>query len=42
MSKISTPLLDQLRETVESENQPTLEENMFKKGKLELEESVLN
>jgi hypothetical protein len=27
---------------VESDNQPTLEENMFKKGKLELEESVLN
>ena len=42
MAKISTPLLDQLRETVESDNQPTLVENMFKKGKLELEESVLN
>ena len=39
---ISNPLLDKLQEEVNTGHQPKLEENMFKKGKLESEETDLN
>jgi len=42
MEKISQPILDALLDTVSDGQQPILEDNMFKKGKLELEETDLN
>ena len=39
---ISNPLLDKLQEEVNTGHQPKLEENMFKKGQLESEETDLN
>ena len=42
IQQISNPQLDKLHTQVNSTHQPILEENMFKKGKLESEETDLN
>lgn len=42
IQQISNPQLDKLQESVNSTHQPILEENMYKKGKLESEETELN
>ena len=42
IEQISNPLLDQLQEQVISIHQPSLEENMLDKGKLERQETDMN
>ena len=42
IEQISDPLLNQLQEQVNSQHQPTLEENMLEKSKLDRQETDMN